>query len=635
MKRFSLIIMLSCLYSLISPIAQSKADDLYPYITSSLPIDGLVAKLAIPKSKPNLLFALVEKDKDPEKNGGLYIFDISSGNSPKLLSHYYLNSSNDFVISPDGNTVLLQNRHFINSSATEWYGVVQLDISNPGNILENGKIAGEIFCISLSADGKYLYTSPMGGTFQPPSFHVFKLIKGGNPQEVGGASAKPPQMTSRMFPIQDGKQLVVDTVNGLLTFDISNPSAPIQVASSAKQYGNLLAVRGDGTEYSVRDNDLIVASGYPDNLKLGDVQEKINWPHDGVLSEDGSRLFVIGYDQILHVFDVKDSKAPRANSQYAVPRALGAVVPSFSDNLIYVGLNGSIVTINPVQAIISANQLLAAYSGALRQYHRRDLKQEHQRADAANSILKASGIERVVDKKVAGLPDSKMAEILNDYAFFLERSLYPDDKQSISIFKRVIQLDPERSVAYLNLGDSLRRQLPSVNSFQEKINLSKEVKAAYARYTQLAGRSTSDTDNFMALNLVDSPITNFCEYVSTYNSHERLKEIFGLGESVPEAGGQANMRIETGYEGTAHIPSVSLIDVATQQDITETDSDVTAAYANDDTRAAQNIRAVPFYDGYYLLYYDGALVSFPNSGVLIKSFPVGGAKSKGKTCSFR
>lgn len=274
MKRFSLIVLLSCFCGLIN--SQSQAENLYPYIISSLPMNGWVARLTIPKGKPNLLFALVQKDKDPEKTGGLYIFDVSNGSNPKQISHYYFNSANDFVISSDGNTMFLQNRHFINSQANDWYGVAQLDISDPENIRETGKITGEIFSINLSVDGRFLFTSPVGGTFQPPSFHVFRIIKERDPQEIAGASAKPPQFTMGMFPTQEGKLLIVNTGHSVLTFDISDPSAPKHISTLNDQLGTFLGVSVNGLMYWANESEMVVTNGYTDNIKLGTAQDKFN-----------------------------------------------------------------------------------------------------------------------------------------------------------------------------------------------------------------------------------------------------------------------------------------------------------------------------------------------------------------------
>lgn len=598
-------------------------------------MNGWVAKLAIPKSKPNLLFALVQKDKDPEKTGGLYIFDVSNGNNPKQISHYYVNSASDFVISPDGNTMFLQSRHFINSLANDWYGVAQLDISNPENIRETGKITGEISNINLSIDGRYLFTSPTGGTYQPPSFHVFNINQRGDPQEVGGATAKPPQFTMGIFPTQEGKLLLVDAGHSVITFDISDPSAPKQISTLNDQFGKFLGVGVNGLLYWAKESGMVVTNGYAENIRLGTAQDKFNTINNAFLSNEDSRLYITTYDHTLHVFDVSNAKAPRLVARYTVPQSLGAVTTSTHSNLIYVGLNGAIAVIDPAHATISASQLIAAHAEALAQYKRnKNLKDTSQRIEPSVNILKAAGIDSVVDNKLSGISDKQLAEILNDYGFLLERSLYSDEEKAISIYKRAINVDPNRAVAYLNLGDSLRRQLSFVNEFQVKIDQSKEIKAAYVKYKQLTDRSTSDIDNFLSLNIVDNPITDFCKYVSAYNSHERLHEIFGKGESVLEESGQNKMRIETGYEGTAHVPVVKLIDIATQKDITETDADVKAANENEDTRWAQNIRAVPFYDGYHLLYYNGTLSSRPNSGELIKAFPIGRTKSKGAACTF-
>jgi len=50
-------------------------------------------------------------------------------------------------------------------------------------------------------------------------------------------------------------------------------------------------------------------------------------------------------------------------------------------------------------------------------------------------------------------PPSDYIGAVNNYAFFLQ--LKGEHKKAIPVFKKIIAIDPDRSVTYLNLGDSL------------------------------------------------------------------------------------------------------------------------------------------------------------------------------------
>jgi hypothetical protein len=194
------------------------------------------------------------------------------------------------------------------------------------------------------------------------------------------------------------------------------------------------------------------------------------------------------------------------------------------------------------------------------------------------------------------------------------------------MYRRVIELDPGRSVAYLNLGDSLRSQLRTVVSFQDKINVSTEIKTAYKQYKQRSGKSTSEIDSFLLFNVVDKPPADFCEYVASFASRGRLAEIFGSGALVKRADGKGSMRINISSQGTAHVPFLQSLDSESNEEITPDASEVPPE--TEETRWSENIAVVPYKDGHHLLYYN-------DGGFLISTTPIGAAQKNGKTCHFK
>src|SRR5688572_22792098 len=72
----------------------SSADDFYPYIINTVPISGHVTKLVLPKTMPNVLFALVQNDGPPKSSNkvGLYVFDTSDAINPKQISYLSVTS---------------------------------------------------------------------------------------------------------------------------------------------------------------------------------------------------------------------------------------------------------------------------------------------------------------------------------------------------------------------------------------------------------------------------------------------------------------------------------------------------------------------------------------------------------------
>ncbi len=162
-------------------------------------------------------------------------------------------------------------------------------------------------------------------------------------------------------------------------------------------------------------------------------------------------------------------------------------------------------------------------------------------------------------------------------------------KKQLTYIRKVIQLDPERSVAYLNLGDSLRDQLPHVDTFEEKIELTKKIKHAYLQYNKLHGKSTPAIDSFLAFNVVDTPIADFCEYVTAYANRGRLRDVFGSGDSVLKADESGTMRVDIAYGGTANIPWVRSINNDTNEDMSDAEYNNEIGEHEEDTRETQEI----------------------------------------------
>ena len=71
------------------------------------------------------------------------------------------------------------------------------------------------------------------------------------------------------------------------------------------------------------------------------------------------------------------------------------------------------------------------------------------------------------------------------YANNVGFALYKDEKYDLAVswFQNAIKIDPQRAVAYLNLGDALA-----------KLNRSKEARDAYAKYLDLAPNAKSASE---------------------------------------------------------------------------------------------------------------------------------------------
>ncbi len=332
--------------------------------------------------------------------------------------------------------------------------------------------------------------------------------------------------------------------------------------------GTPQAIRSDGILCLIDDTILSLAKTYPPTEKLGRLQGDFSGAK--VTFFDEETLYFSTLDKALHIIDVTKPKSPKTVSEYILPGYIFSAVPARNGNHVLVGLVGAIAVIDPDKAIVSSEQLRAVHAAALKQYQPKEHKCDYDRwKNARDTIsgLKTAGIDHASKRKPSGMSDRVLAEILNDYGFFLSKARR--SQEALDVYKRAIQLNPNRAVAYLNLGDSLRNQLSQADSFKEKIELTKEIKRAYLQYKKLHGKSTTAIDSFLALNVVDNPIADFCEYVAAYANQGRLRELFGRGDSVLKADESGTMQVNIIYQGTANLPWVRVIDNSTNDEISE------------------------------------------------------------------
>ncbi len=95
------------------------------------------------------------------------------------------------------------------------------------------------------------------------------------------------------------------------------------------------------------------------------------------------------------------------------------------------------------------------------------------------NILEKGGIKELIYYHPPEIEYNKYIQYLNDYAFFLsETDRY---KEAIPILEKVINLSPERVVAYLNLGDCYYKEYQKSNKKSDK----EKVIENYKKYVSL------------------------------------------------------------------------------------------------------------------------------------------------------
>lgn len=583
------------------------ANERYVHILNQTPINGFVTQLLLHPFNHHRLFAIVRPDGKPAADGryGLYIFDISNPLKARELAYYKLHHPTQLALENDYAFVL--DTYFQGQEESVEYGIHILKVSEePTEIQRVGRIQADTFKMHLSQDGRLLFFEER--SLRPESkkgLQVYDVSKPWNEKPLTSI-----QLPSRAFGFTtaaEGKVLIVrDMIDNVLTFDVSNPATPKQLLKLPfKPFGSEMLSQGNRI-YTNNSSQLGIYD-VTDTIKEVGIFQPTNSTSAPFVSGDG-KMVLLPSGKSIQQIDSSNPAHPQQIAKFLVPNYAGSVVAIHSKGrpLFLAGLLGSLAVIDPYKTGTTAESLTKAHEQALKRFSdTHDTYATIMRANDSAEILEAAGIAAALKKKPQGLPDRKYAHILNDYAFFLME--YPQRlEEAITALRLTVKTDPARAVAYLNLGDALRKHLAQATSYEQKKVSTKEIKRAYIAYKRISGKTTPMIDSFLRFNILDSPKDTACKYVAAFVNEGRFDEILGSGSRaygdstlVDLNGDGTPERVQITYEGTARYPylQASNLSTGTPIEIAEPDKDFNGAWAD-------FIGLVPFEGQTYVLHYN-------------------------------
>lgn len=109
--------------------------------------------------------------------------------------------------------------------------------------------------------------------------------------------------------------------------------------------------------------------------------------------------------------------------------------------------------------------------------------------DPAKAVkaLEDAGIKTALDKKPADLTDAIYVSLLNDYGFFLADAADTSASRglAIDVLEKVIQISPDRAVAYLNLGDVYVKEIDANQDSDARREMRELALEQYQKYADL------------------------------------------------------------------------------------------------------------------------------------------------------
>jgi hypothetical protein len=277
-------------------------------------------------------------------NRGINVVDISNPNNPRAVSRCVVPgtvfdmeiiANIAFVVCGDSGLVILDASDPINMteisrfrtpSRLDWLciqndiaylatasSVIEVDIGDPANLVE-------LTAIEVGApNGVWLHNNDI--YLSPGRGRVLIYDNSENPQEIGYVNA-PGGGFGATF--KDSLLFLADNTNGLLVFDVSDPTQPAQIAS----YGS------DGTAYATAvSNQILYFAEGTSGLSVLDISDPVNLRCVGRYNTAGEAIFpVCGDSNLVYVADVTNFGVYRYTPGNGVIRKPEAPVFSFGLN---------------------------------------------------------------------------------------------------------------------------------------------------------------------------------------------------------------------------------------------------------------------------------------------------------------
>lgn len=165
---------------------------------------------------------------------------------------------------------------------------------------------------------------------------------------------------------------------------------------------------------------------------------------------------------------------------------------------------------------LSVEDLLSARKKALAIYSKGTNYSKNNPQGAAQTLVQA-GINQILYEKPSTMPTEAYVGLLNDYAFFI--GPYGKAEQALGILNRVIQIFPDRGVAYLNRAEIRYGMLllSQLRTQKEKLDAAKEIMTDYDTYKRLTKRQVEWLERFSAFNLASYPQNiGVCDFIKKY-----------------------------------------------------------------------------------------------------------------------
>lgn len=294
-------------------------------------------------------------------------------------------------------------------------------------------------------------------------------------------------------------------------FDLSDPYNPKDVSNNSDQYEKI--------------NSSFGKSQVAESAHIDGINGELN------LVDTRGSMVLVG-TSTLQLYDTSMPSKPKLLATFPSEGAHDiTIIPT--EQAVAMGMNSSVKIISATNATFNLPLLEERYETIASQYPKcanvRYSRECFPLEYEDFALLEDAGIEKLVSEQPDGLTKGKRILMLNDYGFWLYHwggQSLKRLRKSAEVLKTVTELAPDRTVAWLNLGDVLYATVPLVDTETEKSDLWVKAQESFSRYKKLSGKEASAVSEMNSFNLpaIIKSSKNVCDYVAQAinNRKERL-----------------------------------------------------------------------------------------------------------------
>jgi hypothetical protein len=578
-----------------------------PHQIGGLTIDAPIAQATVSADGQRMV---VQAYPGSSNSSRIYVVDTSVASRPRILGSAFVEGVGKLALSDDASRALMTVVLERDRNRPTKHAVILLDISDPRatRIQWRREVSSHQIVLAPDASAYAVSSAPNPGGYaygsHPVIVHWVNNSTSKKVDDVGGGSYE-------TWFLSNGGNYLIDTTSGMslvvhdLRFD--DVAAHRQSHSSMQRYNCAVAMLS-GARFAVSYSDGVrvgvfsIEPGLPRNsvLTLSERLVSCDPVSAGGLPETlffraGPKLARIDLKGSTHSFPGQDWILPASTEPLAISGdVLFAMATNAPNELLALSLS-------PKESLaVNWSALSAAHDTAMIEYNRSVKAKRPNASIAATQLMEGAGISAALEAAVTGISAKNAAAILNDYGFLLTKS-EGELPRAERFIRHAIAIDPERTVAYLNLADVRRQQFSKQAKWAERFAFTREIDSNYRKYVKRGGKPSREIEAFLSEQWSLDAKGEICSAVARETNAGHLNDMISHSAFGVEINDQ-RVDLHFSTEGSARVATIYAFDSATDR---PAGGEALLPSGTDDLWGGDQLRLLEYGGQTHVLYYRG------------------------------